>query len=163
MRLLFNASDISRSETLKYFLDAVRLNIDRSKTFINNFTVSSLGFLISISIVALNLLFTNEHGKKIENINDIIGDIDFNFCLCNSHIDFSKFEKISIVSIEELNNVIANYSTSFENSKWNSKTYLYFCLHIILYYYLRNLDEEYVKILQHVHHFINSSRTNDPR
>jgi len=141
----------------------VRLNIERNKTFFNNFTVSSLGFLLCISHIALNLLFTNENGKKIENINDLIREIDFDFCLNNSIIDFSKFEKISILSVEEANSVIDKYKKILEISSCSSKTYLYFIIHIILHYYLRNLDEEYVKILQHVHLFINTARTNDPR
>jgi hypothetical protein len=161
--LLFNASERSRSETLKYLFDAVKLNIERNKTFFNNFAVSSLGFLLCISHIALNLLFTNEHGKKVDNINDIIREIDFDFCLNNSIIDFSKFEKISILSVEEANSIKEKYKKTYEISYCNSKTYLYFTIHIILHYYLRNLDEEYVKILQHVHLFINTARINDPR
>ena len=128
-------------------MDSVNLNLERNKTFINLHSVSTLGFLICLSFVLLKIFFTSENGKRNDNPIVIFKEIDLNFCLSSNLIDFSKFCKISNTDMKEF-----NHTTKF-----------YFIIHILIHYFLKNLDEEYVKILQQLHTFISAGKINDPQ
>ena len=141
-------------------MDSVNLNLERNKTFINLHSVSTLGFLICLSFVLLKIFFTSENGKRNDNPIVIFKEIDLNFCLSSNLIDFSKFCKISNTDMKDFYDV----NSQIENKKeFNHTTKFYFIIHILIHYFLKNLDEEYVKILQQLHTFISAGKINDPQ
>jgi hypothetical protein len=160
IRILLNSTNNTRVALIKYFLCAANLNLERNKMFINNFAVSTVGFLICFAYVLLNIFFTNENGKKIDNMEVIFNEINLNFCLSNKIIDFTRFDRISIADMKEF---LEKNLELFNQSEYNFRTLLFYIIHILLHFSLRFVDEEYVKVLQLIHFFNNSGNINDPK
>ena len=112
-------------KSLNYFFNVINLNIDWQKTIKNFMMLSSIGFLLNMLFLCLNLFFAECHKHNNENNIDkskeykinAIKYINTKFCLNDKKILFSKFNLIYSMICKEY--IDANKVKS-ESIKYNS-------------------------------------------
>ena len=137
-------------KSLNYFFNVINLNIDWQKTIKNFMMLSSLGFLLNMLYLCLNLFFSECHkynsGDNIEKNKEYkikaIKYINTKFCLNDKKIHFSKFNLIYSMICKEY--IDANKNTS-ENIKFNLITKLFFICHSLMNYIIPNLMKLYME------------------
>ena len=137
-------------KSLNYFYSVINKNFDWQKTIKNFMTLSSLGFLLNMLYLCLNLFFSECHKYKNEE-NDYknkeykiksIKYINTKFCLNDKNILFSKFNLIYSMICKDY--IEANKVKS-ESIKYNLITKLFFICHSLMDYIIPALMKLYME------------------
>ena len=137
-------------KSLNYFFNVINLNIDWQKTIKNFMMLSSIGFLLNMLFLCLNLFFAECHKHNNENNIDkskeykinAIKYINTKFCLNDKKILFSKFNLIYSMICKEY--IDANKVKS-ESIKFNLITKLFFICHSLMNYIIPTLMKLYME------------------
>ena len=146
----------SRNHMMQYLFDIVNLNLERKKMYSNPYLVSSIGFLLNTVIVLLKIFF--EFENKNHTIFEIVADIDILYATTSNELPFAKNDRIN----EDDAKTILN-SSNFASESFNQTTKLFFTIHNMLSYFIKNLDEEYTKLAQQLSNMFKMNLVNDPR
>jgi hypothetical protein len=153
----------SREPTLQYFYDLVNSNLEKTKMYSNPYTTSSIGFLFNSLIIILKLFLEIEDSKN-QSLFEMINKIDIMYCLSTTNINFSKFDKINpSISRDIQSSEEEKQNNKISENKFNLHTKLFFLAHNIMSYFIKNLDDEYVKISQQVGDLYKMNMMNDPK
>ena len=137
-------------KSLNYFFNVINLNIDWQKTIKNFMMLSSIGFLLNMLFLCLNLFFAECHKHNNENNIDKSKEYKINgikyintkFCLNDKKILFSKFNLIYSMICKEY--IDANKVKS-ESIKFNLITKLFFICHSLMNYIIPTLMKLYME------------------
>ena len=137
-------------KSLNYFFNVINLNIDWQKTIKNFMMLSSIGFLLNMLFLCLNLFFAECHKHNNENNIDKSKEYKINgikyintkFCLNDKKILFSKFNLIYSMICKEY--IDANKVKS-ESLKFNLITKLFFICHSLMNYIIPTLMKLYME------------------
>ena len=137
-------------KSLNYFFNVINLNIDWQKTIKNFMMLSSIGFLLNMLFLCLNLFFAECHKHNNENNIDKSKEYKINgikyintkFCLNDKKILFSKFNLIYSMICKEY--IDANKAKS-ESLKFNLITKLFFICHSLMNYIIPTLMKLYME------------------
>ena len=137
-------------KSLNYFFNVINLNIDWQKTIKNFMMLSSIGFLLNMLFLCLNLFFAECHKHNNENNIDKSKEYKINgikyintkFCLNDKKILFSKFNLIYSMICKEYTE--ANKVKS-ESIKFNLITKLFFICHSLMNYIIPTLMKLYME------------------
>ena len=137
-------------KSLNYFYNVINLNVDWQKTIKNFMMLSSIGFLLNMLFLCLNLFFAECHKHNNENNVDKSKEYKINgikyintkFCLNDKKIHFSKFNLIYSLVCKEY--IDANKSKS-ESTKFNLITKLFFICHSLMNYIIPALMKLYME------------------
>jgi len=146
----------SKSFLLNYLCDVGNLNLERKKMYSNPYLVSTIGFLLNTSIVLLKILFDHEH--KNSSVFEIVAEIDILYTSTASEIQFNKHDRINDDASKDSIN-----SDKLSSENFNMTTKLFFIIHNILSYFIKNLDDEYTKLAQQLSNMFKMNAINDPR
>lgn len=158
-------------ETFNFIFDVINKNFDRQKTYFNQFTTSTNGFLINFSQGLLKILFEKlapkeddeyHYGAAKINIFHLIKEIDINFgAVSKQEINLQRFERINY----SLANDYLKNQTAKINAKedYNKITKMFFSIHVILSYFLKNLETEYTNVLNQLSKIFGMQMYNDPK
>ncbi len=171
VELLIKDKD-SSNETFNFIYDIINKNYERQKSYYNQFTTSTNGFLLNLSQGLLKILFEKFTPKEDKNegyysnqkidIFYLVSEIDINFgAISNQAINLQRFERI--------NHALANDYLKEQTQKINSKenynkiTKLFFSTHAILSYFLKNLETEYTNVLNQLSKMFGMMLYNDAK
>ena len=164
----------STEETFNFIFNLISKNYDKQKSYYNQYTTSSNGFLLNLCQCLLKVLFekfndenikTNEnpYGSNTQNINifHYISQIDPEFgAVISPNLNLEKFERINS-SIA--NDIIKGSSEKINSKKYNQITKLFFSIHFLLSYILKNLENDYTSVLKQLSEMFNAGNYHDPK
>jgi len=161
----------SSSEAFNFIFDIINKNYDRQKTYFNQYTTSTNGFLINFSQGLLKILFEklapkeqeefSYNGQKL-NIFYLVKEIDISFgAISKQEINLQRFERIN----HSLANDYLKNQTEKINAKedYNKITKIFFSIHVLLSYFLKNLETEYTNVLNQLAKIFGMQMYNDPK
>jgi hypothetical protein len=143
----------------EYLYDLIHANTDRTKMYANPYTTSSIGFLMNHAFGLLKLFFDKANYSE-DMIFEIIDNIDVLFTLTNNSINYDKFDRVNSDKIKEM---ILTEMEKQNSKSFNKTTKLFFIIHCILTYFLKNLDDEYTKLANQLNDMFKMNMSNDPR
>lgn len=165
----------STDETFNFIFDLILKNYDKQKSYYNQFLTSSNGFLLNLCQILLKILFEKLDEEKVninnypygsynsQNINifHFIKNIDPEFgAIILPNLNLEKFERINY-SIA--NDVIKGSSQKINSKEYNKITKLFFSIHFILSYTLKNIENDYTNILKQLGQMFSTGNYHDPR
>ena len=141
--------EFDEEKSLNYFFSTININLDWQKTIKNFMTLSSLGFLMNMLSLSLNLFFNECHKyaseddyKNKEYKIKVIKFINTKFCLNDKYILFSKFNPIYSMSCKEY---IESNKAQSQSIKYNIITKLFFISHSLMNYVIPTLMKLYME------------------
>ena len=137
----------------------INLNLERNKMYVNPYNVSTLGFLNNIIFILLKFL-DDKNTFFGTNLMKEIADIDYFYSITTNTVNFSKFERINS---DDVKDIFEKEYEVYNKQSYSLNTKLYFIIHCLLNYVLKNLEEEYRKILNQVQTYVSSGLFNDPK
>jgi hypothetical protein len=157
--------EASREHTLQFFYDLVNSNLERTKMYANPYTTSTIGFLFNSMIILLKLFFENENlGVSNESIFEYIKEIDILYSLSTLNVNFNKFDRVNPTIAREIQTLEeVKQNNKISENKFNLCTKLFFLIHNIMSYFIKNLDDEYVKLSQQIGEMYKMNMMNDPK
>lgn len=165
----------STEETFNYIFDLINKNYDKQKSYYNQFITSSNGFLLNFCQSLLKILFEkyddernktnkNNYGfNSNQNINifHYIENIDPQFGAVNiPNLNLEKFERINF-SIA--NDIIKESSEKISTKNYNKITKIFFSIHFLLSYILKNIENDYTNILKQLNQMFSTGNYHDPK
>ena len=127
--------------------------------YVNPYNVSTLGFLNNIIFILLKFL-DDKNTFFGTNLMKEIADIDYFYSITTNTVNFSKFERINS---DDVKDIFEKEYEVYNKQSYSLNTKLYFIIHCLLNYVLKNLEEEYRKILNQVQTYVSSGLFNDPK
>ena len=141
--------EFDEEKSPNYFFSTININLDWQKTIKNFMTLSSLGFLMNMLSLSLNLFFNECHKyaseddyKNKEYKIKVIKFINTKFCLNDKYILFSKFNPIYSMSCKEY---IESNKAQSQSIKYNIITKLFFISHSLMNYVIPTLMKLYME------------------
>lgn len=162
----------SSEEAFNFIFDLVNKNFERQKSFYNQYTTSTNGFLLNFCQALIKILFEKfSLNKQEENINFstpynvnifyYVKEIDIFFgALSQQNLNLQKFERINS---SEANEFLKDQSNKINEKNFNKITKLFFSIHALLSYFLKNLETEYTNVLQQLSKLFGMGLYNDPK
>lgn len=161
------------TETFNFMYDLINKNFDRQKTYFNQYSTSSNGFLLNFSQGLLKIFFEkfaqkedfeNEYSLSVNkpNVFYLIKEIEISFgALSKQEINLQRFERINY----SLANDYLKAQTEKINAKedFNKITKIFFSTHVLLSYFLKNLETEYTNVLNQLSKMFGMQMYNDPK
>lgn len=159
--MLFLSED-TKALTCKWIHTVISSNFERTKLYFNPKLTSTSGFLFNIAVVLIRILFDiHKVNKTKNNFFKMIEQIEPLFCITTKPIDFGKLDKVNPEIIKDF---IANFEISLLNeNEFNDTTILYFMIHIIISYFLKNLGDEYSNIMNRIGLMYKNKQDHDPK
>jgi len=177
INLLCNLLDLllkdkdSSIETFNFIFDIINKNYDRQKSYYNQFSTSTNGYLLNFSQGLLKILFEkfapkedqdNSYNNQRINIFYLVKEIDINFgAVSKPEINLQRFERINYALANDYLKDQAEKINKKEN--YNNITKLFFSIHVILSYFLKNLETEYTNVLNQLSKMFGMMQYNDPK
>ena len=178
MSLVVNLLDLllkdkeATEETFNFIYDIINKNYDRQKSYYNQFTTSTNGFLINFCQGLLKVLFEKLIPKEKEephygasqpiNVFYLVNEIDIFFgAISKPEINLQRFERInSSLAIDFLKNQSEKINAKED---YNKITKIFFSIHVLLSYFLKNLETEYTNVLNQLSKMFGMMAYNDPK
>lgn len=145
--------------TLNWVCSVINLNLERNKMYVNPYVVSSIGFLNNITYILMKYL-DEKNNFFGNNLLKETADINHFFSITTNRINFSKFERINSDDVREL---VEKEFESYNHDSYSLNTIIYFMLHCLLNYTMKNFEEEYKKLLQQIQTYVSSGLISDPK
>ena len=169
-----NNNSEASSETFNFIFDIINKNYDRQKTYFNQYSTSTNGFLLNFSQGLLKILFEKISpkvdydkecsfpGQQRLNVFYLVNEIDISFgAISKPEINLQRFERINYSLANDYLKGQAEKINAKED--FNSITKVFFSIHVILSYFLKNLETEYTNVLNQLSKMFGMQMYNDPK
>jgi len=168
-------SNESSNETFNFIFDLISKNYEKQKSYYNQFITSTNGFLLNLCQCLLKVLFEKLDDEKMNinknpygslcskniNIFHFIKNIDPEFgAIVLPNLNLEKFERINY-SIA--NDIIKGSSEKINSKEYNKITKIFFSIHFLLSYILKNLENDYTNILKQLSQMFSTGNYHDPK
>jgi len=169
-----NNNSEASSETFNFIFDIINKNYDRQKTYFNQYSTSTNGFLLNFSQGLLKILFEKISpkvdydkecsfpGQQRLNVFYLVNEIDISFgAISKPEFNLQRFERINYSLANDYLKGQAEKINAKED--FNSITKVFFSIHVILSYFLKNLETEYTNVLNQLSKMFGMQMYNDPK
>ena len=160
-------SNSSQEETFNFIFDLINKNYEKQKLYHNQYITSSNGFLLNFSQGLLKILIEKSSDLDYQEFSSsynsflIINEIDALFSSINTPL-------LNLERFERINHTLASDFLKNEKEKINSKNFnkitkLFFSIHVLISYIIKNLETEYTNVLSQLGKMFQMQLYNDPK
>ena len=158
-KAILNASEKAKNKLFNWIYTLINFNLERNKMMANPYIVSSNGFILNVLYMLLKYL-DDKNGLFNLHLLTEIPELSPNFTLTTNKINFPKFDRINPENIKEY---VESETENANGTSFSANTVIYYSIHILLNYVLKNIDEQYKKIAQEINIYIAARNFMDPK